>query len=62
MAIKTANKVSTCCITVKMIARWQRPVASGEALVLLHWVMCVVSHRCTAMAIEMARDGGEFVH
>jgi hypothetical protein len=33
-------------------------VASGEALVMLHQVMRSVSHRRTAMAIEMARDGG----
>jgi hypothetical protein len=36
-------------------------VASGEALVMLHWVMRSVSHRRTAIAIKMARDGGAFV-
>jgi hypothetical protein len=37
-------------------------VASGEALVMLHWAMRSVSHWRTAMAIEMlARDGGTFV-
>jgi hypothetical protein len=28
---------------------------------MLHWVMRSVSHRRTAMTIEMARDGGTFV-
>jgi hypothetical protein len=36
-------------------------VASGEALVMLHREMRSVSHRRTAMTIEMARDGGTFV-
>jgi hypothetical protein len=36
-------------------------VASLEALVMLHQEMRSVSHRRTAMAIEMARDGGAFV-
>jgi hypothetical protein len=36
-------------------------VASGEALVMLHWEMRSVLHRRTAMAIEMARNGGTFV-
>ena len=45
----------------QLVARWRRPVASGEALVMLHWVMSSVLHRRTAMAIEIARDGGAFV-
>jgi hypothetical protein len=28
-------------------------VASGKALVVLHWALRSVSHRCTAMAIEI---------
>jgi hypothetical protein len=36
-------------------------VASGEALVMLHWVMCFALHRRTTMAIKMARDGGAFI-
>jgi len=36
-------------------------VASIEALVMLHWVMCSVLHQRTAMAIEMARNGGTSV-
>jgi hypothetical protein len=47
--------------TKQVVARWRRSVASGEALVMLHRVMRSVSHQRTAMAIEMARDGGTFV-
>jgi len=36
-------------------------MVSGEALVILHWVMHSVSHRHTTMVIEMARNGGAFV-
>jgi hypothetical protein len=36
-------------------------VASGKALVMLHRAMRSVSHRRTAMTIEMARNGGTFV-
>jgi hypothetical protein len=36
-------------------------LASDEALVMLHQAMRSVSHRRTAMAIEMARGGGTFV-
>jgi hypothetical protein len=47
--------------TERVVARWRRSVASGEALIMLHWAMRSVSHRRTAMAIEMARNGGTFV-
>ena len=47
--------------TEQVVARWRRSVASGEALVMLHRDMRSVSHRRTAMAIEMACDGGTFV-
>jgi hypothetical protein len=36
-------------------------VAFMKALDLINREMCSVSHRRTAMAIEMARDGGTFV-
>jgi hypothetical protein len=36
-------------------------VAFIKALDLIHWSMRTVSHRRTAMAIEMAHDGGAFV-
>ena len=45
----------------RVVARWRRSVASGEALVMLHRVMRSVLHRPTTMAIEMARDRGTFV-
>jgi hypothetical protein len=48
--------------TERVVAQWRHPVASGEALVMLHWEMrSVCWHRCTAMAIEVARNGGAFV-
>jgi len=49
--------------TERVVTRWWHTVASGEALVMvmLHREMRSVSHRRTAMAIEMARDGGAFV-
>ncbi len=41
-----------------VVARWRHPVASGEALVMLHWVMRSIMHRRSAMAIKMAHNGG----
>jgi hypothetical protein len=77
MTIEMAIKVGIFCIiavlivdcrpggrrgdTERVVARWRRPVASGKALVMLHRAMRSVSHRRTAMTIEMARDGGTFV-
>ncbi len=43
------------------LARWRRPVASSEALDLLHWVMHAVTYRRIAMAIKMASFAGVFV-
>ncbi len=37
-----------------ILTRWRQPVASIEALDLLHWVMCKVMYRRIAMAIKMA--------
>ena len=47
--------------TERVVARWRRSVASGEALVMLYQAMRSVLHRRTVMAIKMARDGGTFV-
>ncbi len=47
--------------TERVVAQWRHSVASGKALVMLHWVMRSILHRRTAMAIEMARNGGTFV-
>jgi hypothetical protein len=35
-----------------ILAQWQRPVASSEALDLLHREMCAVTYRRIAMAIK----------
>jgi len=47
--------------TERVVTQWRCPVASGEALVMLHWEMHSVWQRCTAMSIKMDRDGGAFV-
>jgi len=47
--------------TERVVTQWRHPVASDEALVMLHWAMRSVWYRRTAMAIEMAHDGGAFV-
>ncbi len=44
-----------------ILARWRHPVASSEALDLLHWAMCAVTYQRIAMAIEMASFAGVFV-
>jgi hypothetical protein len=45
-----------------ILAQWRRhPVASCEALDLLHQAMCVVTYRPIAMAIKMATYLGVFV-
>ena len=48
------------CHMERVVARWRRPVASGEALVMLHRAMssvCIASN----VVIKMACDGGAFV-
>ncbi len=47
--------------TEPVVARWQRPVASGEALVMLHWAMPHVPLQRLHTAIEMTCNGGAFV-
>jgi hypothetical protein len=44
--------------TEQVVAQWRHPLASRVALNMLHWVMCFVLHRWTAMAIKMANVGG----
>ncbi len=72
MAIKTASFVGVfvdCCLfaccpggcwgnTEQVVAQCRRPVASGVALDMLHWVMRFVLHRWTAVAIKTANNGG----
>jgi hypothetical protein len=56
-----------CCSHVRfmlsdiILTRWQRPVASSEALDLFHWAMHAVMYRCIAMAIKTATFLGGFV-
>jgi hypothetical protein len=56
-----------CCLggrqgnTEQVVARWRRLVAFMKALDLLHQAMPSVLHHHTAMAIEMASNGGTFV-
>jgi hypothetical protein len=47
--------------TERVLAQWQSLVAFMKALDLINRAMRSVSHRRTAMAIEMARNGGAFV-
>jgi hypothetical protein len=44
-----------------ILARWQRSVASREALDLLHWGMCAVMYWRIAMVIKTATFLGVFV-
>ena len=44
-----------------ILAQWWRPVASREALDLLHQAMRAVTYRRIAMAIETASFAGVFV-
>ena len=44
-----------------ILAQWQHPVASSEALDVLHWEMHAVMYRCIAMAIKTATFLGVFV-
>jgi hypothetical protein len=48
--------------TGQILARWRRPVASRVALDLPYWVMRSAPYRLICLAIEMAHDGGTFVH
>ncbi len=45
-----------------ILAQWQHPVASSEALDLLLWAMHTVTYRRITMAIEMATKVGVFLH
>jgi hypothetical protein len=75
MAIDLATFLETfvdCCLfaffpggrwgdTEQVVAQCQRPVASGVALDMPHWVMLSVSPRRIHKAFEMGCDGGAFV-
>jgi len=42
--------------TAQALAQWRHPVASSEALDVLHRVMRPASYRCIAIAIEIVVD------
>jgi len=42
--------------TTQALTRWRHPLASSEALDVLHRVMRLASYRCIAMAIEIVVD------
>jgi len=42
--------------TAQALARWQHPLASSEALDVLHRVMRLASYRCITTAIEIVVD------
>ncbi len=44
-----------------ILSQWRRPVASSEALDLLHWAICMVLYRRTTVAIKTASFVGVFV-
>jgi hypothetical protein len=46
--------------TERVVARWQRPVASSVAVDMLHQAMRCALHHCVHMAIEMTHDRGTF--
>jgi hypothetical protein len=46
--------------TAQALARWQHPVASSEALDVLHWAMHPTSYCRICMAIEINSDSPEF--
>jgi hypothetical protein len=41
---------------MRALDRWRHPVASSEALDVLHWDMRPALYPCIAMAIEIAID------
>jgi hypothetical protein len=43
-----------------ILTKWRHPVASSEALDLLHRAMCAVMHRHIAIAIKTASKVGVF--
>ena len=40
--------------TERVVFHWRRPVASSEALVMLHWAMRSISFQCAHVVIKMA--------
>ncbi len=63
--MKTSKKKRPSHVRTKLLGiiltRWRWPVASSEALDLLHRAMHAVTYRRIAMAIKMTSFAGEFV-
>ncbi len=57
---KNRGKLDRLQLSAAILARWQRPVASSEALDLLHWAMRAVMYQRIAMAVKMAIFAGVF--
>ncbi len=47
-------------LSAAIVARWQCPEASSEALDLFDWAICTVLYWRTPVAIEMASKAGPF--
>ena len=41
---------------MQALARWRHPLASSEALVVLHWAMRPASHRRIRMVVKIVVD------
>ncbi len=48
-----ANPVVRRGNTVRILAQWRHPVASGVAMNSLHWAMRAVSYRRISLAVEL---------
>jgi len=42
--------------TAQALTQWRHPVASSEALDVLHWAMCPTAYRRISMAIKFASN------
>jgi hypothetical protein len=58
---KRRSHVCTMMLLGIILAQWWHPVASSEAMDLLHWGMHAVRYQRIAMAIKMASFVGVFV-
>ncbi len=48
-------------LSAPILTQWWHPVASSEALDLLHWAMCTVLYQHTATVVKIATFIGVFV-
>ncbi len=60
--IKKTCVAMSFCVIGHNTCQWWHPVASSEALELLHWAMCAATYRRIAMAIKTASKVGVFLH